>query len=127
MDKVASLSSVMETESKDSSEGNNTTIISEIDSKNNSLSRCDAFINLFKCFCGSSLFTLPGAFAQSGLLNGCVSTIILGFLTYFTLCWLGECSHLVCTCPSRYVLAIVYMFFIYIHSIPTRLNRLILN
>ena len=67
------------------------------------LSRCDAFINLLKCFCGSSLFTLPGAFAQSGLLNGCVSTIILGVLTYFTLCWLGECSHLVCTTWSYIV------------------------
>eukprot|EP01083_Nonionella_stella_P211874 765648_1 len=58
------------------------------------LSQTAAFINLCKCFSGASLFAMPWAFSQSGLLSGIISLIFLSFLTYFTLYWLGKCSHL---------------------------------
>ena len=46
-------------------------------------------------FAGASLFAMPWAFGQSGLLSGSLSLIFLAFLTYYTLYWLGKCSHLV--------------------------------
>ena len=70
------------------------------------LSKTAAFINLCKCFSGASLFAMPWAFGQSGLLSGSLSLIFLAFLTYFTLFWLGKCSHLVYKQYLIYILSL---------------------
>jgi len=57
------------------------------------LSRTAATVNLVKVFSGGSVFAMPWAFAQSGLLSGTLSVVVLALLVYSTLYWLGKCSH----------------------------------
>lgn len=65
------------------------------DGNNKEIGTTKAIINLCKCFSGASIFAMPWALRQSGLLLGAVSILILAVLTYYTLYWIGKCSHLV--------------------------------
>eukprot|EP01083_Nonionella_stella_P166409 556281_1 len=58
------------------------------------LSQSDACINICKCFTGASLFAIPWALKQSGMLLGLVSLLCLAVMTYYTLYWLAECGHM---------------------------------